>query len=93
METELVSVQLPVHLYEKLQTLASEQQTDPVSLIAHLVTDASRQKNWRERVDRLRQQIQHDGGLNLGNTKAEVIARLRQTREEIFEAEYAHLYR
>jgi hypothetical protein len=40
----------------------------------------------------LRKQIAQDGGLKIGNTKEEVVERLRQTRREIFEAEYAHLY-
>jgi len=40
-----------------------------------------------------REQIRQDGGLQVGTTKDEVVERLRQTRREIFEAEYAHLYR
>lgn len=92
METELITVQLPADVYRKLQALAIEQHTDPVSLMATLITDAAQQKNWITDLNRLRQKIQDDGGLKLGS-KEEVIDRLRQTREEIFEAEYAHLYR
>ena len=32
-------------------------------------------------------QIAQDGGLKIGNTKEEVVERLRQTRREIFEAD------
>jgi hypothetical protein len=40
----------------------------------------------------LREEIRQAGGLKVGTTKDEVVERLRQTRREIFEAEYAHLY-
>jgi hypothetical protein len=93
MDTELVTLQLPANLYEKLQALAIEKRTDPIDVIASLVTDATQQKNWLQDLNALRQQIKEDGGLQVGSTKEEVIDRLRQTREEIFETEYAHLYR
>lgn len=93
MEPELITIKLPANLYEKLQALAIEQHTDPASVIASLITDATQQKNWMRDLNGLRQQIRNDGGLNLGSTKEEVIDRLRQTREEIFESEYADLYR
>ncbi len=57
MNTELVTLQLPASLYEKLQTIAIAENTDVVDAIAQFV------------------------------------AKLHQTRQEIFEAEYAHLYR
>mgnify|MGYP006955168391 CR=1 FL=1 len=41
----------------------------------------------------LREQIRREGGLHVGATKEDVVERLRQTRREIFDAEYAHLYR
>jgi hypothetical protein len=62
-------------------------------VIANLVTDATQQKNWLQDLNALCQQIKKDGGLQIGSTKEEVIDQLRQTREEIFETEYAHLYR
>ncbi|WP_192843589.1 hypothetical protein [Leptolyngbya sp. NIES-2104] len=42
-DAELVTVQIPATLYEKLQALAIEQHTDPISLIANLVIDAAQQ--------------------------------------------------
>ncbi len=44
---------------------------------------------WAE----LRRQLNQDGGLMVGMSKDEIVARLQETRQEIFEAEYAHLYR
>jgi len=93
MDTPTIAVQLPAHVYGELQALASEEHTDPADLIAQLVTAASQQRAWRRNVAALREQIRQDGGLHVGTTKEEVVERLRQSRREIFEAEYAHLYR
>jgi hypothetical protein len=92
METEVTTLQLPTSLFNKLQTLAEEAETDPVEIIARLVTLAFQQQGWRRNLNVLREQIQQEGGLQVGLTKDEVVERLRQTRQEIFEAEYAHLY-
>jgi hypothetical protein len=93
MNTELVSLQLPASLYEKLQTIATEENTDVVGAIAQFVATANQKKSWLQDLANLRQQIQTEGGLQIGNTKEEIAAKLHQTRQEIFEAEYAHLYR
>ncbi len=55
-----------------------------------------RQQAYRRELEKLRQGIQEAGGLKalgLGETKEEIIESLRRTRQEIFEKEYAHLYR
>ena len=93
MNTELITLQLPASLYEKLQTLAAEDNTDPIGVITQFITDAYERRGWLHDLTTLRQQIQHEGGLQLGSTKEEVVAQLRRTRQEIFETEYAHLYR
>jgi hypothetical protein len=93
MDKTLIDIQLPASLYEKLQTLATEEQTDPVSLIAKFVTEAYQHRRWLQDLIRLRQQIQNENDPQLSNTKEEIITQLRQSREEIFETEYAHLYR
>ena len=41
----------------------------------------------------LQQAIAEADGLGLGETKEEIIENLRKIRQEIFEQEYAHLYR
>lgn len=92
MNIELVSLQLPLTLYDKLQTLAKEDNTDVISAIAKFVATANQKKNWLQDLTALRQQIQSEGGLQIGDTKEAIAARLHQTRLEIFEAEYAHLY-
>ena len=93
MNTELVSLQLPASLYEKLQTIAIAENTDVVGAIAQFVATTNQKKSWLQDLANLRQQIQTEGGLQLGDTKEAITAKLHQTRQEIFEAEYAHLYR
>lgn len=92
MNTEIVTLELPAKLYTQLQILASEEQTDPVALVADLVTAAYQRRGWLRDLTALREQIRREGGLQVGTSKDEVVKRLRQTRREIFEAEYAHLY-
>ncbi len=48
--------------------------------------------HWVEGWNQLRKQVGKSGGIIVGLTKDEIVSRLRQTRQEIFEAEYAHLY-
>jgi hypothetical protein len=93
MDKSPVTIQLPASLYAELQTLAADEQTDPVEVIRRLVAMANQRHAWRRDLTALRDQIREGGGLQIGTTKEEVVERLRQTRREIFEAEYAHLYR
>jgi hypothetical protein len=47
---------------------------------------------WQQEFRELQKQVRAAGGIQLGATKEEVIAKLREQRRQIFEAEYAHLY-
>jgi hypothetical protein len=87
------TIELPISVYEDLKALAADEQSDPVRVIVRLVAAARRKLAWQRDLDALRRQIRKDGGLQVGITQEEIVARLRQTRHEIFEAEYAHLYR
>jgi hypothetical protein len=88
-----VTIELPAEVHAELEALAEEEHTTPAGVIQRLVTVASRQRAWLRDLASLREQIERDGGLQIGTTSEEVVARLRQTRREIFRAEYAHLYR
>ena len=92
MDADTITLQLPSKVYSELQALAIEEHTDPANLIIQLVEMASQQRAWRRNLAALRAQIRQDGGLQIGSTKEEVVERLRQSRRERFEAEYAHLY-
>jgi hypothetical protein len=92
MDANTVSLELPADLYDKLEELAENEQTTPLEVLNDLITLAHQQRGWLRDLMALRQQIKEEGGLQVGLTKEAVIARLRQTRREIFDAEYAHLY-
>ena len=92
MDAALVTIRLPAGLYAELQTLAQEEQAEPVAILSQLVKAARQQRAWLNDLAALREQIEQDGGLQVGATREEVLERLRRTRREIFEAEYAHLY-
>jgi hypothetical protein len=92
MSERVVTIELPAGLYSELELLATEEQTNPVEVINRLVTAASQHRAWIRDLSALRNQIEQDGGLQVGASKDQVVERLRQTRQEIFEAEYAHLY-
>ncbi len=49
-------------------------------------------ESWWQDFRQLQQRVRASGGFRLGETKEEVIARLREQRREIFDADYAHLY-
>jgi hypothetical protein len=93
MDKSPATIQLPASLYAELQALAADEQIDPVEVIRRLVAIANQRHAWRRDLMALRDQIREEGGLQIGTSKEEVVERLRQTRREIFEAEYAHLYR
>jgi len=93
MDTKTVTLQLSANLYNQLRELAAAEEIEPEEVLSHLVSAAYQHRGWLRDLVALREQIRHDGGLQVGLTKAEVIERLRLTRREIFEAEYAHLYR
>jgi hypothetical protein len=93
MDRPPVTIQLPANLHDELQALASDEQTDLVKLISHLVSMASQRRSWLRDLKALREQIRKDGDLQVGTTREEIVEQMRKTRREIFETEYAHLYR
>ncbi len=93
MNATTVELQVPASLYFDLQTLAQEEDTEPVAILSHLVKAAQQKRAWLDDLAALRAQIAREGGLQVGSSKEEVVEQLRRTRHEIFEAEYAHLYR
>jgi hypothetical protein len=93
MDPTVVSLELPANLYEKLQTLAAEEQLEPVEMLTQWAELAYQRRAWLHGWAELRSLIEQEGGLQVGATKEEIVEKMRQTRYEIFEAEYAHLYR
>ena len=44
METDTVTIELPAQFYAQLQSLAADEQTDPVGLLIHLIAVAIQQR-------------------------------------------------
>ncbi len=93
MGNKTVTLNLPADLYARLQQLASESDTIPTDLIARLVEDAFNRRDWLRDLDELREQIKCEDNRETESDQEEFIEQLRKTRRDIFEAEYAHLYR
>jgi hypothetical protein len=93
MSAATVPIQLPGEVYTKLVLLAAEEQVDPAAIVSRLVDIATQRRAWLRDLTALREQIERDGSLSVGASREEVVQRMRQTRQEIFDAEYAHLYR
>ena len=49
--------------------------------------------SWIRDFHELQRLVRASGGFDLGETKEEVIDKLREQRRQIFEEDYAHLYR
>ena len=92
MENRVVTIQLPETLYDELRSLADEEGAEPIDIIGRLVARAALNRAWLRDLQDLRERILKEGGLQIGSSRDDVVKRLRQTRREIFEAEYAHLY-
>lgn len=90
---ETVTLELPAELYADLQALATEDQVDVVEMLTRWARLAHQRHTWIQGWDDLRELVRQEGGLQVGATKEEVVEQMRKTRHEIFEAEYAHLYR
>ncbi|MCE7979745.1 MAG: hypothetical protein DYG89_01020 [Caldilinea sp. CFX5] len=88
---------VPENLYQDLvkaqHDLAFQ---NPVDLIAQAVKRYLAEiehQSWEQEFRTFQKQVRMAGGFRLGETKEEVINNLREQRRQIFEAEYAHLYR
>ena len=87
-----INLPIPIELYQQLGNLADQEKTDLITLLAKLVNQAEQRQTWLRQLKLLQQQIHQAGGLAIAETEAEALQQLRQTRLDIFNAEYAHLY-
>jgi predicted transcriptional regulator len=88
-----VTIELPPQVYTKLESLAAEGGTAPAEIVLRLIESAYQQRAWQRDLAALRELIAQEGELVGAATRAEIVEQLRQTRQAIFAAEYAHLYR
>jgi predicted CopG family antitoxin len=93
METKRVTLTLPINVYEELLEVKKEESHSVADFVRMVVSEKLTRMRWQRNLEDLRREIREAGGLELRGSKEEVIERLRETRREIFETEYAHLYR
>ena len=93
MGKDTVTLKLPAGLYAKLEELAAESDSTPIDEIATLIEDAKSRRAWLRALDDFSKEIQENDNRENVPDQEELIEQLRKTRREIFEAEYAHLYR
>lgn len=94
MAVKQISFTLSEELYEEV--VKAKEESNALSLaqfIRQLILEKLDEWRWERNLAELQQEVRESGGLELGETKEEVIERLRETRRQIFETEYAHLYR
>ena len=86
-------LELPTDVFDAVIKLAGELKLEPSQTVAHLVK-AERNRLERMRVwQELAVSVQHSNHPLEGKTVDEIVKQLRKTRQEIWDAEYAHLYR
>jgi hypothetical protein len=90
---ETVTIQIPSTVYVELEAIAAEEKSDPIAVLTTLVKNARYQRTFGQLWQELLEQVRREGGLHVGATADEIVEQLRITREEIFETDYAHLYR
>ena len=93
-DTTRVTLALPTDIYREITAAKERQETSSIAgFIREAVEEKVNRIRWQRNLAELRAEIREAGGLKLQGNKEEVIERLRETRRQIFEAEYAHLYR
>lgn len=93
MGKETVTLKLPAGLYAELEELAAGSDSTPVEQIATLIEDAKSRRAWLRALNDFSKEIQVNDNRDNEPDQEELMEQLRKTRREIFEAEYAHLYR
>jgi hypothetical protein len=93
--TEIVW-EVPESLYRELvsvqEDLAFPSLVDLISQAVQRYLAELQRQAWQQEFRELQKQVRASGGFQLGATKEEMIAKLREQRRQIFEAEYAQLY-
>lgn len=80
----------PVYDVDVIESLKREI-TDDVT--ARILEAIGPPLTWSEGLALLQKQIADAGGLGFGDDPDAIVEQMRKTRREIFDAEYAHLYR
>jgi hypothetical protein len=89
--------EIPENLYREIawaqQELKFPNMVDFIGQAVQRRLEEIKYEAWQRDFRKLQKQIHASGGFGLGETKEEVITNLRTIRHQIFEEEYADLYR
>jgi hypothetical protein len=96
MSNKAISFEVSESLYKELEWAQKELSYPDINgLVAQAVqryiAEIHHETWWRE-FRQLQQQVRSTGGFKLGETKEEIINKLREQRRQIFESEYANLH-
>ena len=90
-EAETKSIHETTPTYDAFRVEDFKQQII-VEVLAELTARRETPRSWREELTALQASIAAHGGLNVGETTEEIVEHMRRTRQEVWDAEYAHLY-
>lgn len=97
MSSTAITWEVPENLYRELikvqHDLAYPQLGDLIAQAVQRYIAEVEAQSWQQEFRSLQKAVRQQGGFTLGTTKEEVITHLREQRQQLFEAEYAHLYR
>lgn len=93
MSVKTIHMQLPEDVYFELIAIAEVDKLDPIEQIRAWIKQTCQQEKWRKGWRELRDEVQRTGNFDPNESIDDLVERLRKQREEIFETEYAHLYR
>lgn len=74
-------------------SLAALKEEITADVTARILEAIDRPLAWSEGLAKLQASIAAHGSLNVGETTEEIVDHMRRIRQQIFEEEYAHLYR
>lgn len=85
-------VREPSPIYDSTDLHALKEEI-AVDVAAHILQIIGPPLTWPEGLALLQKQVADAGGLGFGDDPDAIVEQMRKTRQEIFEADYAHLYR
>ena len=88
-----MTLELPTDVFQALSELAQESHIAPSDLIAQWLVQERKRRRWLQEWKSLQQQVIGEGGFEDNVSAEAIVAQTRKTRQEIWDAEYAHLYR
>jgi hypothetical protein len=100
MSRRKVTFSVSEELYQQMKEAQALYQVASLAELAKLAVEEkveeARRRAYYDELEKLREGFQEAGGLSaldLGDSQEEIIESLRKTRQEIFDREYADLYR